>query len=159
MSLEDTSQIIFGAEELCFKVTVVNVLRPSTLSCKIVGTLWCFSDMPITFPLFRLIWKRFYGKSPTTLNQCCLTFLFIPKPAIEWTLTLRPITGGFQPGLEFQPVLVGWVFLAIIWAYSARAEFPMSWFFPFYRRRTSTAVHNILQTLIFSPGWHKLPIT
>jgi len=30
------------------------ITQQATLSCKIVGTLWCFSDMPTTFPLFRL---------------------------------------------------------------------------------------------------------
>jgi len=57
----------------------------ATLSCKIVGTLRCFQDMPTSFPLFLLELKKMLYPIPYPLNQCCLTFLFIPKPAIKWT--------------------------------------------------------------------------
>jgi len=37
----------------------------------------------ISFILLNL--KKILRQIPYPLNQCCLTFLFIPKPAIEWT--------------------------------------------------------------------------
>jgi len=51
----------------------------------------------ISFILLNL--KKILWQIPYPLNQCCLTFLFIPKPAIEWT-TLSQGRGDFKKTLK-----------------------------------------------------------